>query len=248
MTRPEIYSVVNNYIGVDQGYLRDFTYRTHQEFYPYYCDLDIDPLTLDGMTTRERFVHILEKASPIEQAKILRGVLKKCPPVEGAGSRTSDRAAEIASIAARLEGAPAVRGGKPRITSEVVDRAISDAEALIAKNGATSGVDRVHTALHGYLKAICDERRIGYGSGPSINDLFKLLRDNHPKLRPEGPRAEDIQQVLRALGAIMTALNPVRNKASVAHPNSELLREPEAMLVINAARTILHYLDSKMAV
>ena len=33
MTRPEIYSVVNDYIGVDQGYLRDFTYRTHREFY-----------------------------------------------------------------------------------------------------------------------------------------------------------------------------------------------------------------------
>ena len=45
MTRPEIYSLLNDHIGVDSGYLRDFTYRTHQEFYPYYCDLDIDPLT-----------------------------------------------------------------------------------------------------------------------------------------------------------------------------------------------------------
>jgi hypothetical protein len=26
--------VVNDYIGVSGGYLGDFTYRTHQEFYP----------------------------------------------------------------------------------------------------------------------------------------------------------------------------------------------------------------------
>jgi hypothetical protein len=247
MTRPEIYALVNDYIAVDSGYLRDFTYRTHREFYPYYCDLDINPLELDGMTTRERFIHILEGAAPGDQAKILRGVLKKCPPRERSDSRSEARAEEISRIAARLEGAPAVRTARPRITSEVVDRAINDAEALIAKNGATSGVDRVHTALPGYVKAICDARRLKYTDDPSLTDLFKLLKEQHPQFRPSGPRADDIQQVLRALGAIIGALNPVRNRASVAHPNSELLKEPEAMLVINAARTILHYLDSKLA-
>jgi hypothetical protein len=247
MTRPEIYSLVNDYIGVDGGYLKDFTYRTHQEFYPYFCDLDIDPLTLEGMTTRERFIHILEKAPPLDQAKILRGVLKKCPPRERSDSRTQVRAVAIERIAARLEGARGVQAGRPRITSEVVDRAISDAEALIEKNGATSGVDRVHTALHGYVMAICDDRRLRYGDDPSLTDLFKVLKENHPKFRSAGPRSEDIHQVLRALGAIMGALNPLRNRASVAHPNRKLLGEPEAMLVVNAARTILHYLDSKLA-
>jgi Abortive infection C-terminus len=38
----------------------------------------------------------------------------------------------------------------------------------------------------------------------------------------------------------------LRNNASVAHPNEALLDEPEAMLAINAARTILHYLDAKL--
>jgi hypothetical protein len=37
----------------------------------------------------------------------------------------------------------------------------------------------------------------------------------------------------------------LRNKASVAHPNPVLLPEPEAMLVVNSVRTILHYLDEK---
>lgn len=36
-------------------------------------------------------------------------------------------------------------------------RAINDAERLLEKTGATSTVDRVHTALHRYLKATCDD-------------------------------------------------------------------------------------------
>jgi hypothetical protein len=36
-----------------------------------------------------------------------------------------------------------------------------------------------------------------------------------------------------------------RNNKSMAHPNT-LLEPPEAMLAINAIRTMLHYLDNKL--
>lgn len=48
------------------------------------------------------------------------------------------------------------------------------------------------------------------------------------------------------MGAVADALGPLRNNASAAHPNDALLDEPEAMLPINAARTILHYVDSRV--
>jgi len=44
---------------------------------------------------------------------------------------------------------------------------------------------------------------------------------------------------------IMDALNPVRNNASVAHPNTTLIGEPEAVLVINIVRSLLGYLEAK---
>ena len=54
-----------------------FSYRTHHEFYPDYCEIeDIDPVSLEG-TTRIRFEHILKTEAPVRQALILRGVLKK---------------------------------------------------------------------------------------------------------------------------------------------------------------------------
>ena len=245
LSGPEIYMVVNDYIGVDAGYLCDFSYRSHKEFYPYYCNLDIDPLKLDG-TTRERFIRILHECDEHDQAKILRGVLAKCPPSDHNIRRTPEKAKAIEEMASRLERGGAVPTAQPRITSEVVQRAIKDAETLITANGATSGVDRVHTALHGYLKAVIDQAGIASGPDPSLTDLFKLLREKHPKFQHRGPRAPDIDQVLRTLAGIVAVLNPVRNRASVAHPNDKLLDEPEAMLVINAVQTILHYIDARL--
>lgn len=73
----EIHRLVNDYIGVHEGYLGDFSYRTHYDFYPYYCDLDIDVASYEPGTTREKFIKILEKASAQDQAKIIKGVFVK---------------------------------------------------------------------------------------------------------------------------------------------------------------------------
>jgi hypothetical protein len=68
MSPKEIHRFVNLYIGVDQGYLGDFSYRTHADFYPVYCDLDINPYEYEG-TTRERFMEILSTRPPHEQGE-----------------------------------------------------------------------------------------------------------------------------------------------------------------------------------
>ena len=77
LTKSEIMKIVNRYIGVSGGYLGDFSYRTHAEFYSEYCGLDnIDPYRIEG-TTRERFIKILSECEPRVQAKILRGVVDR---------------------------------------------------------------------------------------------------------------------------------------------------------------------------
>jgi Abortive infection C-terminus len=245
LTRPEILKVVNGYIGVSrEGYLGDFSYRSHEEFYPYYCNLDIDVEKYRPATTRQAFIRILEDASSADQAKILKGVLSKHPPKSESEKHL---AAQIEALVARLEGAPAVSSPRPKITTDTVERAIRDAETLVQASGATSGVDRIHTALHGYLIAACDDASLQYPKDPDLTQLLWQLREHHPKLQNLGPRAQDITQVFRAIGKILNALNPVRNRASVAHPNATLLEQHEAMLVVNAARTILHYVDAKLS-
>ena len=80
----------------------------------------------------------------------------------------------------------------PTITSAVVERAIADAEQLILSSGATSGVDRMHTALHGYLRAVCADAGIEFMKDASMNKLLRSLREEHPALSKPGPRSQDV--------------------------------------------------------
>jgi hypothetical protein len=129
------------------------------------------------------------------------------------------------------------------ITSDVVERALRDAEQLI-RGGAVSGLDRVHTALVGYLQSACNRHSIAYPKDPGVTTLFKLLRTSHPAFN--NVLDEDVDRIVKALSVIVDALNPLRNRGSMAHANEHLLDEPEAMLAINSARSILHYLDAKL--
>jgi hypothetical protein len=144
-------------------------------------------------------------------------------------------------------GPPPVTSPLLEVTSDAIERALADAEQLIHSRGAVSGVDRVHTAFHGYLRAVCVKLNITVPDDAGITQLFKLVRDNHSALAAGGPRADDIDRIARAMATILDSLNPLRNRASVAHPNDTVLGEPEAMLVINTIRTLLHYLNAKLA-
>jgi hypothetical protein len=250
MTDREITRLVNRYIGVSSGYLglpEPFSYRTHGDFYSEYCDLHVN---FDGTTgtTRERFISILDSLPPRDQAKVLRGVVERFPP-EASGSPDTRPAAhdEVLALIARLESGPLVSAVTPQITSEIVLRALTDAQNLILTSGPTSAIDRVHTMLHGYLRAVCDAEGITYGESDSMVALLRKLEVSHARLQNLGPRALDVKKVLNSFANVFDAMLPVRNQASVAHPNAELLAEPEALLVINAGRTILHYLDSKLS-
>lgn len=199
------------------------------------------------MDRRTRFQEILRTAAPEDQAKIVRGILAKYPPDPAHPLRTQGAHDTFLNIAQRLEAAGGVTTPTLATTSDVVERALADAEHLLNKTGATSGVDRLHTAIHGYMRAVCDREGIPYTRDASINALFNLIRAKHPAFAATGPRADDITKIMRAMGQVMDVLNPIRNQASVAHPNPQLLEEAEAMLVINVTRSILQYLNSKLA-
>ncbi|MCU6792412.1 abortive infection family protein [Paenibacillus sp. WQ 127069] len=135
---------------------------------------------------------------------------------------------------------------KPKFTSLVVREALNDADSLIKANKVSNAVDRIHTALHGYLRTICEDEKILYEQDASIFKLLKLIEKNSDIFKVNGNENEHINRVLRSIGNIVDALNPIRNNASLAHPNDELLMEEEAFLVVNITLIILNYLDSKL--
>jgi hypothetical protein len=250
LTRREIDRLVHNWIGVNGGYLGKFSYATHDRFWRDVCDIDVNTGGSSG-TTRVCFEETLFDASARDQAAVLREILELYPPPEVPDPakrrfRTPELHRAIRAWIARLETGEIGVDVELMSAPEVVRRALDDADALVRASGPQSTVDRVHTALHGYLAGLCDEVGIVVPSArPTMNQLFKALRDGHPMLADMGARPEDIARMAGSMATILDALNPVRNNASVAHPNDELLGESEAFFVINSVRTLLSYFEAK---
>jgi Abortive infection C-terminus len=134
----------------------------------------------------------------------------------------------------------------PKITSEAVESALADAELLVRSRGPASAVDRVHTAVHGYLRAALERAGVVAAPQASATDLFRQLREKEPRLLSMAQSDESARRLVMALASIVDAANTLRNTASAAHPASQLLEPAEAMLVVNAARSLIHYLDRKL--
>ena len=245
MNRLQINKLLERYIGSSGGYLG--TFSSHPELLRFYvaCGVDVIPTDYTG-TNKARFQAILENSQRADQAKIIRGILKR-HPVGSSADRTQELHDEFLQLAQRLETGAGVASPTPVYTSEFVKRTLEEVELAVTSNRETSGVDRVHSALHGYLRHVCDDAGIAYIQDDRIIDLFKKLFAGHPALKALGPRPQDTATITKSFCAVMDVIDPLRNKTSFAHPTHALLDIPEAMLVINAARTILHYMDAKLA-
>ena len=249
LTRRDIGRLVHNWIGVDGGYLRSFSYASHNRFWLEVCDIPVDTNRFDG-TTRECFEKTLFEVKAKDQAAALRAILNDYPPNDEPDPdrpkfRSPELHREILEWISRLETGQVAVEVEIEGASEVVRRALDDADTLLRTSGPQSAVDRVHTAMHGYLYSLCQEIDIHLDGRPKMNQLFKALRGSHPALADIGARGEDVNRILGSLATILDALNPIRNNASVAHPNDRLVGEPEARLVINVVRTLLNYLEDK---
>jgi hypothetical protein len=133
-----------------------------------------------------------------------------------------------------------------RFKRKIVEQALADSEVLLERSGPVSAVDRVHTALHGYLRAVAESAGIEVGHKPNVSQLWGRIRQTHPMLTDQGAHTDFVVKVLRNLSGLLDALNDARNQWSLAHPSELPLLPAEAALAIDVARTILHYVDQKL--
>ncbi|EPC8419971.1 abortive infection family protein [Bacillus wiedmannii] len=259
LEKKEVYSVVS-YIGVSGGYLGDFSYASHADFYPSYCGLGIDPYEYSG-TTRERFIQILSNCSPEDQAKILMGVLEKYPlsyheellEREIIKKFDYEKKVElhekIIKWSNELQGKGLVELGELVNNFEYVTEVLNHAETLINQHSCSSAIDRVHAALHGYLKNVCADEGLSFVTAdPKIQDLWSKIKQEHPKFSVNvKEHYKPINQCVDAIGKALHNINDIRNRLSYSHPNEEIIEEIEAKLVINLSRVLLQYVDGKMS-
>tara|TARA_R110001592_G_scaffold363017_1_gene679315 strand:- start:188 stop:928 length:741 start_codon:yes stop_codon:yes gene_type:complete len=131
-------------------------------------------------------------------------------------------------------------------TNESVFKALEDAEVLIITQGASSAYDRMHTALHGFLRQVCINHQISYVSSDAITALLPKVSSFIKQLPDEG-RNDKVFAMLRSAGSMLDTINYLRNHHSMSHPSEHLLKESDAKFAINLARSIMTYIDDLLA-
>lgn len=252
LTRSEVYRLVNDYIGVSGGYLGDFSYRTHYEFYPYYCDVDIDVGEYEPGTTREKFIRILEDVAPLTQAKILRGVFLKYPVSyfpEGEREKRQALYDEFQKAIERLEKFPispadalaftAITQLSSQYVSEIWEKAIEhrmeDPEAAITA---------ARTLLESVCKNVLDDLGVAYEDSFNLPKLYKITTEQL-NLAPSQYTEKVFKQILGGCQAVVEGLGSVRNKLSDAHGKGRKPVKPSprhAELAVNLAGTMATFL------
>ena len=136
-----------------------------------------------------------------------------------------------------------VRKADPVHSSLAVRLSLAEAHQSVLHGRAPAAVDRLHTALHGYLRGLAASANVIHKEREEVTGLFSRLRESHPGLAELRGDSESTK-ILRSFATIIDSLNKQRNSSSLAHPTATLLDDPEAVLYVNSCQTFLSYLDA----
>jgi len=127
-------------------------------------------------------------------------------------------------------------------TTEIVEKAIEDAELFMNDGKYSSALDRIHTALHGYIRKKLTDLNEPFVESDTLSQLYTKLHC-YVSRTMSGEIADLIKTTLRSSTGVIAALNDLRNRHTLAHPNDVLVCNNEAKLCINMAKVLSDYIE-----
>lgn len=126
--------------------------------------------------------------------------------------------------------------------TNVIEKAVADAEMFMGEGKYDSAFDRIHTAFHGYLRKILENKQVEYEESDTLSQLYTKL---HSKIEEEicDPEiAELVKKTIRSASGVITAINDIRNRHSLSHPNQSIIEKREAEFVIHIVKDVSDYI------
>lgn len=126
--------------------------------------------------------------------------------------------------------------------TDVVSKAIEDAEIFIREGKYDSAFDRVHTAFHGYLRKKLDILNEPYVESDALNQLYNKLH-TYVGTHIATDQSGIIKTTLRSASGIISSINDLRNRNSLAHPNNSIITSRDAELCIKIVKDLTDYIE-----
>ena len=231
-------------LGMEDGYVLDFTDRTFAEFFALDLQINIEDQKFqsNGTSKAKRLRAFLQQAEDAQAALALRG-LWLCRERQGRLERPEHAAEtrrQYQEIVDRLAGAgPSLAGAIERFADNAtLDELVAAIERDLKAGKPHVAVDRLHTYCMKKFGYLLTER------GEAISDMDPLNaragRYLNP-LRREAKTHPITDRIMRNTVDTFELLNGVRNNASLAHDN-ELMAVAEAQFVFESVIALLRFI------
>lgn len=126
--------------------------------------------------------------------------------------------------------------------TDVVSKAIEDAEIFMRDGKYDSAFDRVHTAFHGYLRKKLDDLNETYEESDTLNQLYNKLH-TYVGAHIATDQSAIIKTTLRSASGVISSINDLRNRHSLTHPNGSIITSREAELCIRIVQDLTSYIE-----
>ncbi len=126
--------------------------------------------------------------------------------------------------------------------TDIISKAIEDAENFMSDGKYDSAFDRVHTAFHGYLRKKLDDLGETYEESDTLNQLYNKLH-SYVGDSMASDQSALMKTALRSASGVINSVNDFRNRYSLAHPNDSIISVREAQLCIRLVKDLSDYIE-----
>lgn len=230
--------------GMSSGYVLTFSDRTFGDFFDEYrIAIDADHYRTGGTSKANRMRTFWVKDGNHVVGRVIEGLIQygveeECLPEDPS---LIDDCRKIASrlqrdtLVAELDALTAIDGERD---FEVVAEHVREA---IEKNQPEGGLDRLHTFVIKFVRAICEPHGIEVDRDKPLHSIFgeyvKCLRDS------DHLESLITERILKSSISMLEAFNDVRNNRSLAHDNA-ILNYEESLLIFNHIAATIRFIKS----
>src|SRR5579885_3620964 len=230
--------------GMSSGYVLDFSDRTFDEF-------AID--SIGRHISDERYKSAgTSKANRVRafwsiDANHIVGKLMKDMVRYAASSSTGsdpsliaecDRAADRLLQSSAVPDIEAISPNAPGRTFEALAKSVRES---IEKNEPENGLDRLHTFVVKYIRALCVKHGLVVDRN---NPLHSTFGEYVKHLKKEQKLSSKMSEtILKSSISLLDAFSDVRNNQSFAHDN-EILSYSESLLIFNNIAAVIRFIES----
>ena len=242
---------IEKYLGMESGYVLDFSNRTFQEFILENTGLDIydDKYDYASGSKANRLRAFWKEEPNYIVGKLLKDFVEYWEArklINYSSQRDDDKAlkGEVLKIASRLtENSPVenIDAIKPITDEKDFATLANTIRETIYKNQPELALDRLHTFVTKYIRVLCKRHGVVCDRKKPLHSIFG---EYIKKLKEKGAiQSVMAERILKMSISILESFNDVRNNQSFAHDNS-LLNHNESILIFNNVSSTIRFIES----